>query len=129
MSDSTQFGLSKIGQLSVTAYDLDRAVEFYRDRLGIKHLFTVPKMAFFDCDGITLMLAIPDEPQFDHPSSVIYFNVDDIQAAFNALCDRGVRFEGQPHVVARLADYDLWMAFFRDSEDNLLALRSEVRPI
>jgi predicted enzyme related to lactoylglutathione lyase len=126
MSETAGFGLSKIGQIAVNAHDLDRAVEFYRDKLGMNHLFTVPKMAFFDCDGISLMLGLPEAPEFDHPSSVIYFTVDDIQKSFQILSDRSVRFQGKPHLIAKLDDYDLWMAFFRDSENNLMALMSRV---
>jgi methylmalonyl-CoA/ethylmalonyl-CoA epimerase len=125
MSPST-FGLSQIGQISVNAHNIERAVEFYRDKLGMKHLFTVPKMAFFNCNGIRLMLGIPEKPEFDHPSSVIYFKVDDIQNAFQTFSDRGVKFEGEPHLIAKMPTHDLWMAFFRDSENNLLALMSEV---
>jgi predicted enzyme related to lactoylglutathione lyase len=121
------FGLSQIGQIAVNAHDLDRALGFYRDKLGMKHLFTVPpKMAFFDCDGVRLMLSLPDKPEFDHPSSIIYFNVDDIQQAFQTLAERGVQFEEQPIFVANMGTYDLWMAAFRDSENNLLAMMSEV---
>jgi methylmalonyl-CoA/ethylmalonyl-CoA epimerase len=118
------FGLSRIGQICVTAHDIDRAVAFYRDKLGMKHLFTVPKMAFFDCAGIMLMLGVPEGPQFDHPSSVVYFDVDDIDGAYRAMLERAVRFEGKPHLVAAMDQYDLWMAFFRDSEENVLALMS-----
>jgi len=118
------FGLSKIGQICVTAHDLDRAVAFYRDKLGMKHLFTVPKMAFFDCGGVMVMLGIPEGPEFDHPSSVVYFDVTDIDAAHATLAERGVRFEGRPHLIAAMDEYDLWMAFFRDSEENLMALMS-----
>lgn len=121
------FALSQIGQIAVNAHNLDRALEFYRDKLGMKHLFTVPpKMAFFDCDGVRLMLSLPDKPEFDHPSSIIYFKVDDIQQAFQTLADRGVKFEEQPVFVANMGTYDLWMAAFRDSENNLLAMMSEV---
>jgi methylmalonyl-CoA/ethylmalonyl-CoA epimerase len=126
MSNPTELALSQIGQISVTVHNLERAVEFYRDKLGMKHLFTVPHMAFFDCNGIRLMLGIPEKPEFDHPSSVLYFKVDDIQSAFKTLSERGVKFEGQPHLVAKLEIHDLWMAFFRDSENNLLSLMSEV---
>ena len=91
----------------------------------MKHLFTVPNMAFFDCGGIRLMLGLADKPEFDHPSSILYFNVEDIQRAFQILSQRGVRFEGEPHLIVKMEKYDLWMAFFRDSESNLLALMSE----
>ncbi|MCE7945305.1 MAG: VOC family protein [Chlorobi bacterium CHB1] len=106
-------------------HDLERAVAFYRDKLGMKHLFTVPKMAFFECGGIRLMLGLPEKPEFDHTSSIIYFKVDDIQIAFRTLSSRGVSFESDPHLVAKMPTHDLWMAFFRDSENNLFALMSE----
>lgn len=122
---SATFGLSQIGQIALNVHDLERAIAFYRDKLGMKHLFTVPKMAFFECGGIRLMLGLPEKPEFDHPSSIIYFKVDDIQAAFGTLSSRGVSFEGEPHLVAKMPTYDLWMAFFRDSENNLFALMSE----
>ena len=117
--------LSRIGQIHVNAHDLDRAAAFYRDALGMRELFRVPKMAFFDCAGIRLMLGLPEKPEFDHPSSVLYFDVADIEAAHHALERRGVRFETAPHFVAPLGAKDLWMAFFRDSEGNLMALQSE----
>lgn len=121
------FGLSTIAQIAVNAHDIDRAIAFYRDQLGMKLLFNVPpKMAFFDCDGIRLMLALPDKPEFDHASSIIYFNVDDIQLATQTLMDRGVHFEEPPTFVANMGTYDLWLASFRDSEDNLLALMCNV---
>jgi predicted enzyme related to lactoylglutathione lyase len=126
-SRTMPFGLSQIRQIAVTAHDMNRAVAFYRDKLGMKHLFSVPpKMAFFDCDGIMLMLSLPDTPEFDHASSIIYFGVDDIQEATRILTERGVEFREQPTFVADMGTYELWMAFFSDSENNLLALRSEV---
>ncbi len=127
MTETNNFGLSTIGQIAVNAHDLDRAVDFYRDQLGMKHLFSVPpKMAFFDCDGLRLMLSLPEKPEFDHPSSILYFKVDNIQQAAQTLTERGVQFEEQPVFVANMGAYDLWMASFRDSESNLLALMSEV---
>ncbi|MCM3900584.1 MAG: VOC family protein [Pyrinomonadaceae bacterium] len=127
MADTKSFGLSAIAQIAVNTHDLERAIGFYRDTLGMKHLFTVPPhMAFFDCAGIRLMLSLPEKPEFDHPSSVLYFKVDNIQQATQTLTDRGVQFEEQPLFVANMGTYDLWLASFRDSENNLLALMSEV---
>ena len=127
MSATNKFGLSTIEQIAVIAHDIDRATAFYRDKLGMKHLFSVPpNLAFFDCDGIRLMLSLPAKPEFDHPSSPIYFKVDDIQQATQTLTERGVQFEEQPIFVADMGTYDLWLASFRDSEDNLLALMSNV---
>lgn len=122
---TANFGLSQVGQIAVTVKDVDRAVEFYRDALGMKFLFRVPNMAFFDCAGIRLMLAPPEKPG-EGFSSIIYYRVDDIQRAFETLSGRGVKFEGKPHLVAKLEKHDLWMAFFRDADQNLLALMSEV---
>jgi len=127
MSAQSGFGLSQIGQIAVNVKDLDRAVAFYRDALGMRPLFQVPKLAFFDCGGIRLMLSLPETPEFDHAASVIYYKVDDIRTAHAALRGRGVSFDGEPHVVARLPAHDLWMAFCRDPEGNVLALMSEVR--
>jgi len=126
MPGATDLSEARIGQISITVHDLERAVAFYKEKLSLKHLFTVPKLSFFDCGGIRLMLGVPESPEFDHPSSVLYFSVDDIQTAFTSLTERGVRFEGSPHLIAKMDTYDLWMAFFRDSENNLLSLMSNV---
>jgi len=121
------FSLSTIEQIAVNAQDIERAVGFYRDKLGMKLLFSVPpNLAFFDCDGIRLMLSLPAKPEFDHPGSIIYFKVDDIQQAYALLTERGVRFEEKPIFVADMGSYDLWLSSFRDSENNLLALMSHV---
>ncbi len=125
MTNDQAFGLAQIGQISITVHDLERAAAFYRDQLGMKHLFTVPKMAFFQCGEVRLMLGVPEKPEFDHPSSIIYFKVVNIQKAHEALTGRGVHFEAKPHLVAKMQTYDLWMGFFRDSENNLLAIMSE----
>lgn len=127
MASATDFGLFTIEQIAVNAQDIERAVEFYRDKLGMKHLFSVPpNLAFFDCDGIRLMLSLPAKPEFDHPGSIIYFKVGDIQQAVQTLSERGVQFEEQPIFVADMGTYDLWLASFRDSENNLLALMAHV---
>jgi catechol 2,3-dioxygenase-like lactoylglutathione lyase family enzyme len=119
-------GISRLGQVSINVHDLDRATAFYRDVLGLALLFTVSGLAFFDCGGVRLMLARPEKPEFDHPGSVLYFSVPDIAAAHRQMLANGVSFEGEPHIIAKMPAYDLWMAFFRDSERNLLALMSEV---
>ena len=127
MADDSSFGLSAIGQIAINVHDIDRAVEFYRDKLGMKFLFSAPpSLAFFDCAGIRLMLSPPARPEFDHPSSIIYFNVDDIQLAYATLSERGVEFEEKPAFVANMGTYDLWIGSFRDSENNLLAMMSNV---
>jgi len=118
--------ISQIGQIAVRVRDLDRAVAFYEKALGLPLLFRVPGMAFFECGGIRLLLSEPETPEFDHPASIIYYKVADIHAARESIAAQGVTFHGEPHLVARLPDHDLWMAFFRDSEENVLGLMSEV---
>ena len=126
MNAQKNISLGAIGQIAVNAHDLERAVAFYKDTLGLKHLFSVPpKMAFFDCGGVRLMLAIPERPDLDHPSSILYFKVEDIKQAYEVLASRGVHFETKPMLVAPMATHDLWLAEFRDSENNVLALMCE----
>jgi len=124
MAEQTGFALSKVGQISVRAKDLDRATAFYRDKLGLKHLHKAPSLSVFDCGGVTLLLTRPENAAEDHPASIIYFDVEDIQNAFKALSDRGVVFVEKPNKVGRLGDVDVWIAVFRDSEDNMMGLRS-----
>ena len=120
--------LGTIGQISMNATDVDRATAFYRDTLKLPFLFRFGDLSFFNCDGIRLMLGKAEKPEFDHPGSVLYFKVPDIRAAHRELAGRGVGFEGEPHLIARMPDHELWMAFFNDSEGNTLALMSEIRP-
>ena len=122
----TSFGLARIGQIAVTVGNLERAVVFYRDTLGMPLLFQVPNMAFFDCGGIRLMLGLAEKPG-EIFSSVIYYKVDQIQQAYEVLSSRGVEFEAKPHLIAKMPDHDLWMAFFRDPDRNLLALICEMK--
>jgi methylmalonyl-CoA/ethylmalonyl-CoA epimerase len=117
---------TRIAQIAITAHDLARAVEFYRDVLGIEFLFEIPGAAFFRIGDLRLMVAVP-EGEFDHPASILYYGVDDITLAHERLSARGVVFEREPHLIAKMPDYELWMAFFRDSESNMLALMAEVR--
>jgi predicted enzyme related to lactoylglutathione lyase len=120
-------GLSRIQQISMRAHDVDRAVSFYRDTLGLPFLFAAPpRLAFFDCHGVRLMLSTP-EPGFDHPGSVVYFAVDDIRAMYERLKSRGVTFRTEPHKIATLADREVWLADFADTEGNTLALMAEPR--
>lgn len=124
MSQPTVPGLGRIAQIAVNARDLERATAFYRDRLGLPLLFQVPGMAFFRCGDLTLMLGLPSEPEFDHPASILYFDVADIDAAHEALTQRGVTFRSKPHVVHREAERQMRLAFFTDTEGNTLALMS-----
>jgi methylmalonyl-CoA/ethylmalonyl-CoA epimerase len=117
--------LSHIGQIAVPVKNLDRALAFYRDVLGVPFLFKAgDRLAFFDCNRVRVMLDIPD-PEFDHPSSILYFKTADIQAAHRELKANGVRFRDEPHVIAEMPNHVLWMSFFYDTEDNVMALMAE----
>ena len=116
-----------IGQIAITITDIERSVAFYRDSVGLKLLFQAPpKLAFFDCDGVRLMLS-PSEANGECFSSVIYFKVDDIAKTYDSMRSKGVVFEDEPHLIAKMPDHELWMVFFRDPDRNLLGLMSEVR--
>ena len=119
--------VTSIGQISIRVHDIDRAVAFYRDALGLDFLFDGGPLAFLTCGDVRLMLTKPESDEFDHPSSTLYFRVDDIEAARAELVERGVPFEDEPHLIARMPDHELWMTFFRDPDRNLHGLMSEVR--
>lgn len=125
MSAGPQISLNSIGQIAVLVKDVQRATDFYRDKLGMKHLFSAGNLSFFDCGGVRLMLDKPEKTEAG--TSIIYFKVPDINSAHQAMKSGGVEFVDAPHMIARLPGHDLWMTFFRDSEGNLLGLMSEVR--
>jgi methylmalonyl-CoA/ethylmalonyl-CoA epimerase len=125
MSAGTQVALNNIGQIAVLVKDVARATEFYRDKLGMKHLFSAGNLSFFDCGGVRLMLDKPEKAEAG--TSILYFKVTEINEAHEQMKSRGVQFVDSPHLIARLPDHDLWMTFFRDSEGNLLSIMSEVR--
>ena len=122
--------LSSLLQIAVRVHNVDRAVAFYRDVLGLPFLFRAGNLAFFDLDGVRLLLDIPEDAggEFDHAGSILYFRVPDVPAAHASLKARGVEFVSDPHIVHRDDRHELWMAFFRDGEDNVHAL-SEERPL
>lgn len=121
-----KLGITRLGQVAVPVQDVGRATAFYRDVLGLPFLFSAGQLAFFECGGVRLMLDKPEKAEFDHPSSILYFAVPDIQAAHRKLVDAGVVIVEEPRVIAPMADHDLWMSFFRDTEGNVMALMSEV---
>lgn len=120
--------LGKIQQIALVQHDVEAAVPFYRDGLGLPLQFAMAGMAFFDAGGVRLMLTKPSSAELDHPNSVLYFEVPDCQAAYDTLKARGVPFDDEPHLVGKTAQFELWMAFCRDPERNLIAI-SESRPL
>ncbi|HXZ14059.1 MAG TPA: VOC family protein [Candidatus Sulfotelmatobacter sp.] len=119
-------GITRLGQVAINVQNVERATAFYRDVLGLKFLFSAGQLAFFDCGGVRLMLDRPEKPEFDHPSSILYFAVPDIHAAHQRLMNSGAPIVEPPRVIAPMPDHDLWMSFFRDTESNVMALMSEV---
>lgn len=124
--NSSEFGLNQIGQIAIPVSDLERAVAFYRDVLGMKFLFQAPPgLAFFDCGGVRLMLDVPAKEQENTFSSIIYYKVEDLPTAYETLKSRGVIFEQAPELVAKMPDHELWMAFLKDPDGNMLGLMWE----
>ena len=118
----------ELAQVTNVVHDLDRAVRFHRDVLGLPLLFQAPpSLAFFQMGAVRLMLSPPENAEQDHPGSVLYFRVTDIEGVHRTLVQRGVEFVGAPHRVHQAADYDLWMAFFHDPDRNPMALMEEKR--
>jgi predicted enzyme related to lactoylglutathione lyase len=118
-----------VGQIHISVSDVERSVAFYRDVLGITHLFTVPgqPMAFFASGDVRLYLGKPEAPEF-RSHCVLYFTVDDIDAEVQRLTGLGVSFRDQPHVVHRDQSGELWMAGFTDPDDHQLILMQQ-RPL
>ncbi len=116
-----------IGQIAIRVRDPEAATAFYRDILGLRFLFRAGPSAFFDCGGVRLMLGPSEAPEFDHPASIVYYKVADIEAAHEQLRSRGVAFRAAPHRVYKLGDVEGWMAFLQDPDGNTLALMSERR--
>lgn len=121
-----QINIRNIRQVSIPVHGIDRAVAFYRDVLELPFLFSAPNMAFFDCNGLRLLLSIPENDRYDHPSSTLYFQVDDIRESYEILVEQGVKTLGEPHVIAKMDNVETWMAFFEDPDENVHALISEV---
>jgi len=117
---------SRIGQIAVTCKDVARASAFYRDVLGLRHLFDAgPNLSFYDCAGVRLMLSTAEAPEHDHPGSILYYFVSDIDAVYRELAAKGVKFADAPHVIAQLPDHDLWLTAFDDTEGNMLGIMEE----
>jgi catechol 2,3-dioxygenase-like lactoylglutathione lyase family enzyme len=124
---STPADLIEVAQIAVNVQDLARATAFYRDVLGLPVELEAPGLAFFRCGAVRLMLARAERSEFDHPASIIYYRVGDLDGAHARLVERGVAFGRPPHLVAKMPDHELWMAFCEDAEGNTLALMEERR--
>jgi methylmalonyl-CoA/ethylmalonyl-CoA epimerase len=119
------FGLNRLGQIALAVSDVDRSEVFYRDVLGLRPLFRFGDLAFFDCQGVRLLLERASRPDAVGRGSTLYFTCADIALSVRALQQRGVRFDNAPHLIAPMEDHDLWMAFFSDPDGHSLALMQE----
>ena len=120
-------GVGRIGQIALSVTDMERSIAFWRDTVGLKFLFQAPNVAFFDVDGVRLMLGAAESPAAKPAGTVLYFEVDDLDATFELLRDlsTAVALNDKPHFIAKLGDKDLWMAFLQDPDGHLFGLMSE----
>ena len=116
----------KIGQIAVTVRDLTRSKHFYQHVLGMKPLFDAGNMAFFQCGDIRFTIGLA-EKQTPIGGTILYFIVQDIQATHAVLKEQNVEIVQEPHLVARMPDHELWIAFVKDPDGNVLGMMSEVR--
>ena len=125
--DTAELGVhfDKIGQIGISVTDLARSKEFYQNTLGMKLLFEAGNMAFFLCGEIRFMIGVSEEA-FAPGGTILYFKVGDIHRTHALLLEQEVVFSHAPHLVAKMPDHDLWMAFFNDPDGNLLGMMSEV---
>jgi predicted enzyme related to lactoylglutathione lyase len=130
MTTQTALNLSAIGQIALTVSNIETATAFYKDQLGVPYLFSAPpKLAFFNLNGIRLMLAEPENPNETSKignNSTLYFKVDDIHGTFETLSARAVPVADKPHIITKMGNVELWMAFFYDPDHNLIGLMCEV---
>jgi methylmalonyl-CoA/ethylmalonyl-CoA epimerase len=122
-----EVGIQSIGQIAIAVSDIEEATRFYRDVLGLNLLFEAPPgLAFFDCGGVRLMLTTKQGAEEDHKTSVIYYRAPDIDAAVEALKQKGVSFVREPQMTARMEDHELWIGFVRDPDNTLIGIMAEV---
>lgn len=119
----TEVALNQIGQIALPVSDVDRAEEFYGDKLGLRKLYRFGDLTLFDCAGVRLLL----EKAHDRitPQGCIYYRCADIGLTVAELAKRGVPFDSTPHLIAKMHDHDLWLAFFHDPDGHTLALMQE----
>lgn len=125
MKQGENLALGEIAQVALTVTDIEASTAFYRDTLGLSHMFTAGNMAFFDCGNLRLLLGLAEGAEPSPGTSVLYFRTGDIEAAHTALTAKDVQIERPPTVAHHAENHDLWLAFFRDPDGNMLALMEE----
>jgi catechol 2,3-dioxygenase-like lactoylglutathione lyase family enzyme len=125
MSDKQE--ILGIGQIAIAVSDIKKAIDFYKNKLGLNLLFEVPSgMAFFECGGIRLMVTEQNGDLKDHKTSVIYYHVLEIKKTAKSMLERGVKFTKDPHMAVKMPDHELWIGFLRDPDENLIGIMEEV---
>jgi methylmalonyl-CoA/ethylmalonyl-CoA epimerase len=129
MSKDSPTNLQRIKQIAVPVRNVDEASRFYRDTLGLKHLFDAPPaLSFFDCGGVRLMLAGPEAQGKDgaeqHP--VLFYDVSDIKKVHAKIKSSGAASIEEPHIIARMNGHEVWISSVSDGQGNVVSLMSEV---
>jgi len=129
MAPQGAVSFNKIRQIAVPVTDIVEATRFYRDVLGMRHLFDAPpQLSFFDCGGVQLMLSGPEgggkDAETQHP--ILYYDVADIKASHAKLATAGAATVENPHMIARMGGREIWIAFVSDGQGNLVGLMSDV---
>lgn len=120
--------LSTISQIAITVSDVEEALEFYRDTLGLELIFSAgPELAFLNADGVRIMLSTPQGAGTVGANSILYFKVSDIEAVHSSIVARGAKNERDPKLAAKMPDHELWTGFVRDPDGNLVGLMEEKR--
>jgi methylmalonyl-CoA/ethylmalonyl-CoA epimerase len=125
MEEEMLLNISQIGQIALPVQDVDRSEAFYEGCLGLRKLFRYGGLSFFDCAGVRLLLDKVHDAKGFSPQGCVYFRCADITFAVTELKARGVNFSSDPHLIAKMDDHDLWMAFFADPDGHILALMQE----
>lgn len=119
--------INSVGQIAIAISELERSIAFYQDVLGLTLQFKVePNLAFFDVNGVRLMLTTPQGNSADHKTSVIYYKVSDIHNTFKLMIENGVCIERSPQVAATMQEHQLWIGFIRDPDKNLIGIMAEL---
>ena len=125
MKNALRFSLGVIGNISHHVRNLPEAIDFYKNKLGFKYLFTRNGRAFFECGGMRFLLNAQKEPKDSKEPDIAFLRVDDIQTAYEELLGRGITFDEKPRKVIAIKGYELWAAIFHDQDGNLLGLLGE----
>jgi methylmalonyl-CoA/ethylmalonyl-CoA epimerase len=129
MSTEGRVALSKVRQIALPVRDIGEATRFYRDTLGLRHLFDAPPaLSFFDCGGTQLMLAGPEGQGKDGEKqhAVLFYDVSDIKSAHAKIKSSGAKALEEPRVITRMNGREIWISSFSDGQGNVVGLMSDI---